>query len=47
MTIFYGNGVDENEVEQIIEIAKSINNNIECFIINGKQDIYSYIISIE
>lgn len=46
-SIFYGKDVDFNEVEEISEYIYSINSHIEIELIDGKQDIYSYIIAAE
>ena len=47
ITFFYGLGVEEDEVEMLVEYAQSLNEEAEITVINGQQDIYSYIISIE
>lgn len=47
VTIFYGNGVETDEVEELKSYAEELNEDIEVVIIDGKQDIYSYIISAE
>ena len=47
ITIFYGNDSDEDELDLIVEHAKKLNPDIEVDIIEGKQDIYTYIIAIE
>ena len=47
VTIFYGLNVEEDEVEEIVEYATSLNSELEVSVINGKQDIYSYIVAVE
>lgn len=46
-TLFIGNGVSEEEVEKVVEFISSVNEDCEVETINGKQDIYSYIIAVE
>jgi len=47
ITIFYGAGLDDEEVELVVGYAKKLNPDIEVDLIEGKQDIYSYIIAVE
>ncbi|MBU1141071.1 MAG: DAK2 domain-containing protein [Firmicutes bacterium] len=47
ITIFYGNDSDEDEIELIVAHAKKLNPDIEVDLIEGKQDVYSYIIAVE
>lgn len=47
VTIFFGNGVDSNEVDELKDYATELNEDVEVVVIDGKQDIYSYIISAE
>ena len=47
ITIFYGAGLEDEEVEQVVGYAKKLNPDIEVDLIEGKQDIYSYIIAVE
>jgi len=47
ITIFYGNDADEEELQLIVAHAKKLNPDIEVDLIEGKQDIYSYIIAVE
>jgi len=47
ITIFYGLQSDEDELELIVAHAKKLNPDIEVDLIEGKQDIYSYIIAVE
>lgn len=46
-SVFYGKEVKANEAEEICEYIYLINSNIEIELIDGKQDIYSYIIAAE
>lgn len=47
ITIFYGNDADEDEIELVVAHAKKLNPDIEVDLIEGKQDIYTYIIAVE
>ena len=47
VTLFYGIDVPANEVTKIVNYIKSLNESIEIEVINGKQDIYSYILAVE
>ena len=47
VTIFYGNDCDEDELDQVVAHAKKLNPDIEVDVIEGKQDIYTYIIAVE
>ena len=47
VTIFYGNDTDEDELDQVVAHAKKLNPDIEVDVIEGKQDIYTYIIAVE
>lgn len=47
VTFFYGKDVKEDEVALLEDITVSINPNVDVEIIDGKQDIYSYIIAVE
>ncbi len=47
VTIFFGNDAGEDEIEQIVAHAKKLNPDIEVDLIEGKQDVYSYIIAVE
>ncbi|WP_025725135.1 DAK2 domain-containing protein [Acholeplasma granularum] len=47
VTLFVGNDVSENEVDQVVEFIASINEDCEVETIEGKQDIYAYIIAVE
>lgn len=47
VTIFYGLGVEEEEVSELEAYCNELNSDVEVEVINGKQDIYSYIIAFE
>ena len=47
VTIFVGNGVNEEEYNLLSDFVSEINEDVECEIIEGNQDIYSYIICVE
>lgn len=47
VTFFCGTEAAPEEVEQLEDIVAEINSNVEIEIIEGKQDIYSYIIAVE
>ena len=47
VTLFYGLNVEEDEVNEIVEYATSLNSELEVQVINGKQDIYSYIVAVD
>ena len=47
ITIFYGQDIDEDEMDLVVAHAKKLNPDIEVDVIEGKQDIYSYIIAVE
>ncbi|MBQ9124875.1 MAG: DAK2 domain-containing protein [Acholeplasmatales bacterium] len=47
VTFFYGNDVSKEEADALEELALSINPDVDVEIIEGKQDIYSYIIAVE
>lgn len=47
VTFFYGKDTPKEEVDQLEGLSKNLNKNIEIEIVNGKQDIYSYIVSVE
>lgn len=46
-TIFYGKDVKPSEADNLSEYINSLNSDVEIEIIEGKQDIYSYILAIE
>ena len=47
VTVFVGNEVSEEEASKVSDYILSINDAIDVEIIEGKQDIYSYIVSVE
>lgn len=47
VTIFYGEGVTKAEVDEIANYCNEVSPDIDVEIIDGKQDIYSYIIAVE
>ena len=47
ITIIYGADVTEDEVEEIREYIESTYEDLEVDVIEGKQEVYSYILSIE
>ncbi|MDY0277145.1 MAG: DAK2 domain-containing protein [Acholeplasma sp.] len=47
ITIFYGDDVKESELDKVVEFINKIDEEIEVELVNGKQDIYSYIIAVE
>ena len=47
VTIFKGNGVSDSEAEELQNYISELNEDVECEVIDGKQEIYSYIISVE
>ena len=47
VTLFAGKGVPTSEVDELVEYATSLNEEIEVQVVDGKQDIYSYIVAVE
>ena len=47
VTIFYGNEGSKEEAEELAQYCDELLPDIDVEIIDGKQDIYSYIISVE
>ncbi|MGB1097282.1 MAG: DAK2 domain-containing protein [Acholeplasmataceae bacterium] len=47
ITIFYGKDYEEEELEQIVAYAKKCHPDIEVDLIEGKQDIYTYVFAVE
>lgn len=47
VTIFYGNDVAKEEVSEVTDFISEIDDEIEVEIIEGNQDIYSYIVAVE
>lgn len=47
VTIFYGQGVEKDEIDSLSAVCEEILPGIDVELIDGKQDIYSYIIAVE
>lgn len=47
VTIFVGNGVEEDEVSELSDYVAELNEDVEVEVIEGNQEIYSYIIAVE
>lgn len=47
VTIFYGKDVKESEAKQLRNYIHELNGDVEVEMINGKQDIYAYVLSVE
>ena len=47
VTFFCGNDAKEAEIELLEDMCRTYNSSVEVEIIEGKQDIYSYIIAVE
>ncbi|MPN04957.1 hypothetical protein SDC9_152206 [bioreactor metagenome] len=48
MTIFYGEDVDQAKADRVLELLKkTFGRRYEYTMINGKQPVYQYIVSIE
>lgn len=47
VTFFYGKDVETDELDQIVAYAKKLNPDIDVDLIEGGQDVYSYIIAVE
>lgn len=47
VTLFYGSAVSEDEANEVRTYLQTINEDVEVEIINGKQDIYAYIVAVE
>ena len=47
VTFFCGNDAKEEEIELLEDMCRTYNSSVEVEIIEGKQDIYSYIIAVE
>ncbi|MGL4335508.1 MAG: DAK2 domain-containing protein [Turicibacter sp.] len=47
VTIIYGEGVDEDEADELAEYIEETFEDVEVTIFNGQQPVYSYIISVE
>jgi uncharacterized protein len=47
MTIFYGSDYKEDELDDIVAYVKKVSPDLEVEVIEGKQDIYTYIFAVE
>ena len=47
VTLFYGKDVAEDEINEVKKYIQSLNKDLEIEVINGKQDIYAYIVAVE
>ncbi len=47
VTLFTGVGVASDEVEELVEFTNSLSEEIEVQVVDGKQEIYSYIVAVE
>ena len=47
VTLFSGIGVSEEEVNELVEYATTLNSEVEVQVVDGKQEIYSYIVAVE
>jgi hypothetical protein len=47
VTVFFGKDVSENEAKLVKGYIQELNEDLEIEMINGKQDIYAYIIAVE
>ncbi len=47
VTFFYGKEVTSDELDQVVAYVKKLNSDIDVDLIEGKQDVYSYIIAVE
>ena len=47
VTIFFGKDVDENEAKLVRGYVQELNEDLEVEMIDGKQEIYAYIIAVE
>ena len=47
VTLFSGIGVSEDEVNELVEYATTLNGEVEVQVVDGKQEIYSYIVAVE
>src|SRR5690554_1415805 len=46
-TIFFGNDVNEDELDDVVSVVNKLAPDIEIELLDGKQDIYSFIIAVE
>lgn len=47
VTVFYGNDVTKEDAAKLQDLIHEINENVDVELIEGKQDIYSFIIAVE
>ena len=47
VTILFGEGVDEDEADELAEYIENKFEDVEVTIFDGQQPVYSYIISVE
>ncbi len=47
ITLFYGEGIDEEEANAAAEVIKEVIGDVEVMVVNGGQPVYYYIISAE
>ncbi len=47
VTVFYGKDVDESEANALREYILTLNDDVEIEMVNGKQEIYDYVVSVE
>ncbi|MCL2546889.1 MAG: DAK2 domain-containing protein [Oscillospiraceae bacterium] len=47
VTIFYGEGVDNDEAAKVLEMCETACPDAECTLLNGGQPVYYYLISVE
>lgn len=47
VTFFYGKDIESDELDQVVGYVKKLNPDIDVDLIEGKQDVYSYIIAVE
>ena len=47
ITLFYGEGIDEEEANAAAEVIKEVIGDVEVMVVNGGQPVYYYLISAE
>ena len=47
VTIFAGVGIEASEVEELTEYVTTLNSDVDVQVVDGKQEIYSYIVAVE
>ncbi len=47
VTFFYGKDIDSEELDSVVAYVKKLNPDIDVDLIEGKQEVYSYIIAVE